>query len=53
MKNKKNHAPFKMKCRRCKNKMRFSGNDLTIGVVQYTCDTCEYIVKIANVNNKF
>jgi transposase-like protein len=50
---KQNFAPFKMKCRRCGNKMRYSGNDLTSGVSRYTCDTCNYTVKITNDNNEF
>ena len=46
MKKKKNFAPFKIKCRQCKKKMRYSGVSMVKYWFKYTCDTCKYSINI-------
>lgn len=43
---KTNFAPFKIKCLRCKNKMRYSGVDLKEYGYSYTCDKCNFTIDI-------
>lgn len=43
---KKNFSPFKIKCRECKNKMRYSGVSMVKYEFKYTCDTCKYTIKV-------
>lgn len=46
MPKKNNFAPFKIKCRKCKNKMRYSGVSMVKDEYRYTCDKCEYTIVI-------
>ena len=46
MSNKKNFAPFEIKCNECKNKMRYSRVSMVKFEFKYTCDKCEYTIKI-------
>jgi len=45
---KKNFAPFKIKCRECEKKMRYSGVSMVQYEFKYTCDTCKYTIRISN-----
>lgn len=41
-----NYAPFKIKCRKCYKKMRYSGINLVEYEYKFTCDTCKYTINI-------